>query len=243
MPAGGKPGPASAEPSTSDSSASNTAAPKVELDPETGEQTLRRGDSTYGPGGSPYGRPGGGYGRPSTGSPYGSGGYYGPPRGRSGYGTDYGSPGGYPLSAAAKFPGGLRLAAVERSKSLVARGPKDAVDKVADIVQAFDVPEGHPIGKLERFGNLRVLNFEHGSASELAQLIEQIGLAVQVLEARDRAPAQSAGPAGTLTEAATGGTLILAGSADELAQAEELIKSLDAEAEQETPLKSAPATP
>jgi len=215
------------------------------------EQPAREGG--YGRPGGGYGRGGAaaGYGPPRGGAGYGR------PGGGGGYGRQgaggYGAPGGYgglgfstqastspspagegsapevdlrPYYASARsFPDGLRIVPL-RNRGLAARGPKGSVDKVADIIQAFDVPKGDPIGKLERFGNLRVFNFEHASADEVAALISELGINVQVVEARNRGAGASTGSPSE-DEGASGGTLIVTGPAEALAELEELIKSLD----------------
>lgn len=163
-----------------------------------------------GSGGAGYGPPGGGYGRP---------------RADGGYG--HGSEGaGYSLFSGGQsttFLGGLRIATFRRSNSIVTRGSKEAIDRVADIVRAFDVAKDQPIGGLERVGNVRVVNFERSSANELEELIPRLGLDVQILEARNR---------GSDPGVITGGTLIISGPTADLAEVEELIKSLDTDGEQ-----------
>ncbi|MFO0898449.1 MAG: M56 family metallopeptidase [Pirellulales bacterium] len=194
------------------------------------------GGGGYGRGGAGYGPPAGGRGGPG----------YGPPRAGAGYGTapgygrpsaesttdpaGYGPPGGgYGVRSTAvlrpyatSFPDGLRIATMDRNNSLAAKGPKSSVDKVADIVQAFDVDEGQPVGKLERFGDLRVFNFENASGDEIAQLIVQLGVNVRVVEVRNR------GENNPTAGESRGGTLIVAGAAGDLEQVQELIKSLQA---------------
>ncbi len=195
------------------------------------------GGGGYGRGGAGYvpgGHGGPGYGPPRAGAGYGqAGGGYGRPAPETT--TDpasYGPPGGglglrstaVLRSYATSFPDGLRIATMDRNNSLAAKGPKSSVDKVADIVQAFDVDEGQPVGKLERFGDLRVFNFENASGDEIAQLIVQLGVNVRVVEVRNR------GENNPTAGEARGGTLIVAGAAGDLEQVEELIKSLQAAA-------------
>jgi beta-lactamase regulating signal transducer with metallopeptidase domain len=200
-------------------------------------------DGQPAPGGGRYGGPGGGYGRGA------SGGGYGRTRGGVGYGRPGGGGYGMPASGYAEygvppdeapanpndprpyyassrsFPDGLRIVPL-RNGSLAARGPKASVDKVADILQAFDVPKGEPVGKLERFGNLRVFNFEHATGDEIANIISRLEINVRIVETHNRGAGASPGPYRE-GEATSGGTLIVTGPPEALAELEELIKSLE----------------
>ncbi len=127
----------------------------------------------------------------------------------------------------------LRLAIDMRTRALIARGTKAAVDQVAELIAALDTPDDSLPARFEKLENLQVIKFQHRRKEDMIRILQELGIAVQVTQV----PMRPHGAAyGYMPGAASyeeefvgqrGGMFIAAGPEQDLKQIEELIKSLD----------------
>lgn len=164
-----------------------------------------------------------------------SGGVYGPATtaapaggtGMAGYSIPYATPGGLPPGPMTTANGTalpIRLAADPRTKSLIARGSAEHIERVAKIVAAADASEKVPDQQTEKLGNLRAITLKHRNVAELAKILQSLGITVAELglptEPADKATNDTA-PIDKL--------LMIAGPDKDVAELQKLIESLDVE--------------
>jgi hypothetical protein len=138
----------------------------------------------------------------------------------------------------------FRLVADTTRNVLIARAPEEAMGKIAEIVQAFDVPDGEAVGQLSNLEGLKVLNFRSGTVDSWLEILDNLGLHIQVVWRSDatgdqvyvsRVPVLSQVPGvgqvfehrSTGESTTQGGTIIISGDQETLKQAESLVKELD----------------
>lgn len=142
----------------------------------------------------------------------------------------------------------LRMSAEKETNTLIVRAAPEILETVADIVSAFDVPQGAPVGAMSKLGSLMVINYQGGSAERLLSVFKDLGLDVAVVWNSAKAPGDTAipnedqfiepsvGPAEKLDDdifadpldsPAKNGTLIVTGSKDVLDQVKQLVDQLD----------------
>ncbi len=112
--------------------------------------------------------------------------------------------------------GDVWLTADKRTSSLIARGPKEALDVVAELVAAFDKAEKSIPQEVSKLSDVRVLTLQSRSPQEIAGILNGLGIQVQTISLAGNPYGRSAG-----------GKLIAVGNAEDIKQLEQLVKSLD----------------
>lgn len=75
--------------------------------------------------------------------------------------------------------GRLRVIADVRTKSLIARGPEEDVQSVADLLEVLDTPNEVPQAGSAKLKNGQIFMFQHRQADEMAEILEGLGFAVE----------------------------------------------------------------
>jgi Flp pilus assembly protein CpaB len=112
----------------------------------------------------------------------------------------------------------LRLTVDRRTKALIARADPEAMEIVRKLVGVLDTPDDSLPGQIEKLPGMRLVKFRHRATEEMARVLHELGINVQVTQVPiregDAVPAQ-------------GGTLIVVGGEADLDQIGELIGTLD----------------
>jgi type II secretory pathway component GspD/PulD (secretin) len=146
-------------------------------------------------------------------------------------GTDMGMPGpgsgmmsaGFGGYGGGEIQGGLRLAIDARTKALIARGNKDAVERVKKLVAALDTSKDDLPKSIAGPENVRLVEFRHRNVFDVLTVLGQLGIHVNV----HYVPRGAWQHLQTQFRAKPGGTLIATGPEKDLEEVVKLIQSLD----------------